>query len=267
MQTDIQPKSASTIDLSGQVALVTGAGSGIGRAMALAFAGAGAAVIVVDIVAARVEETVALVRDASGEAQPVVADLGDEAAITSLAGEACARWGRMDILCNNAGIMDRMQMAADVPTELWDRVIRVNLTAPFLLTRAVLPTMIANQRGCIINTASIASLRGGAAGFAYTTAKHGLLGQTKNIAWGYAQQGIRCNAICPGAAATNIVDQDGFAAFDQQGLGRFGMVLGLNGSNVAGPDKIASVALFLASEGASFVNGAVIPIDMGWSIA
>jgi len=267
MQAASQQTGSNRIDLSGQVALVTGAGSGIGRAMAQAYAAAGAAVVVVDIVPGRTEETVSLIRNAGGSAEAVVADLADEARVTGLAADLCARHGRLDILCNNAGIMDQMQRAADVPTETWDRVIRVNLTAPFLLTRAVLPTMLANKHGCIINTASIASLRGGAAGLAYTTSKHGLVGMTRNIAWSYADEGIRCNAICPGAAATNIVGETGMAGFDQGGMARFGQVMGLNGAHVAGPEKIASVALFLASDGASFINGAVIPIDMGWAAA
>lgn len=265
MQAAGQPNVAGTIDLSGKVAVVTGAGSGIGRAMALSFASAGASVVVLDITAERAEETASLVREAGGTAEFAVFDVGDEAAVTGFVSDARARWGRLDILCNNAGVMDKMQRTADVATETWDRVIRINLTAPFLMTRAVLPAMLERKHGCIINTASIASLRGGAAGAAYTASKHGLVGLTRNVAWSYANEGVRCNAICPGAVATNIVAESDFASFDAGGMERIGPVMALNGAHVAGPEKMASVALFLASEGAAFINGAIIPVDMGWA--
>lgn len=266
MQTDTQSRSTDRIDLSGQVAIVTGAGSGIGRSMALGFAAAGARVVVVDIVADRVATVTGEVRDRGGLAEPVVADVGDEAAVAGIV-DTALRCGRIDVLCNNAGILDRMEMAADVPTAMWDQVLRTNLTGPFLMIRAVLPAMLAAGRGCIVNTASVAGLRAGAGGVAYTASKHGLLGVTRSTAWAYARQGIRCNAICPGAVATNILGGQSMDDLDQFGLSRLGSVMGLMEGVVGGPEQIASVAVFLASAGASFVNGAVIPVDMGWLAA
>lgn len=262
----MQTRPANTTDLSGQVAIITGAGWGIGRSMALSFAAAGARVLVVDIIPERVEMVTAEVRDAGGLSEPVIADVGDEAAVTAISNIAI-RCGRIDVLCNNAGILDQMAMAADMPTALWDQVLRTNLTGPFLMTRAVLPTMLQARRGCIVNTASVARLRAGAGGIADTASKHGLLGVTRSTAWAYANRGIRCNAICPGAIATNILGGQTMDDLDQSGLSRLSPVMGLMGSALGGPEQIASVALFLASESASFVNGAVIPVDMGWSAA
>lgn len=252
------------IDLKGRVAIVTGAGSGIGRGIATMLAGAGAAVVVNDIRAERVDETVKIIEKADGVALSAVADITDEAAVNALVEKAIRRFGRIDILCNNAGIMDTMAEPAATPTAVWNRVIAINLTAHFLLTRAVLPHMLAQKSGSIINTASEAGLRGGAAGLSYTVSKHGVVGMTRNIAWTHKDEGIRCNAICPGATVSDITGGKDFEAFDQAGLAKLLPVLQL-GTRPAQPENMASVVLFLASDLSSFVNGAIIPVDAGWS--
>jgi NAD(P)-dependent dehydrogenase (short-subunit alcohol dehydrogenase family) len=162
---------------------------------------------------------------------------------------------------NNAGIMDRMSAAADVSDAEWERVIRVNLTAPFLLTRAVLPHLLKAGKGAIVNTASEAGLRGSAAGAAYTASKHGVVGLTKNLAVMYRDQGIRTNAIAPGGTATGIaVDIDG-EAHGPQALGPyFGNV-----GRVSEPEEQAAAIVFLASDAASNINGVVLAVDNGWS--
>ncbi|QYC42466.1 Levodione reductase [Nonomuraea coxensis DSM 45129] len=241
-----------------RVALVTGAGSGIGRAMAVAFAKAGARVVAADVDRARAEETAALVGEA---ALAVTADVGDQASVAALVEAAIGAYGRIDVLCNNAGILDTMALPADISPEVWERVIRVNLTGAFLVTHAVLPHMLRQGRGAIVNTASEAGIRGGAAGAAYTASKHGLIGLTRSVAWAYAKDGIRCNAILPGPTATNIADG---ATFDPAGAARLSPVLAL-GELMAQPEQMADAALYLASEAASFVNGAIVPVDGGWS--
>jgi NAD(P)-dependent dehydrogenase (short-subunit alcohol dehydrogenase family) len=255
---------AGSINLSGRVAIVTGAGSGIGRAMAQQLASAGAALVVNDIIGERAHETVAIIERAGGIAVPAVADVSDEQAVESFVTQAAERFGRIDVLCNNAGIMDMMSEPAATSTGMWNRVLAVNLTGYFFLTRAVLPYMLARKSGSIINTASEAAIRGGAAGLAYAVSKHGVIGLTRNIAWAHRLDGIRCNAICPGAVETNITAGKGFEMFDQAGVARLMPVLQLV-PRIAQPEQMASVALFLASDAASFVNGAIIPADGGWA--
>ncbi|MFG1943938.1 SDR family NAD(P)-dependent oxidoreductase [Nonomuraea sp. NPDC048826] len=247
-----------------RVALVTGAGSGIGRAMAVAFAAAGGRVVVCDIDQERAAETVAEITAASGDdgrAVAVTADIADEDSVAALVETAIGAYGRVDVLCNNAGIIDSMALPADISPAMWDRVLRVNLTGTFLVTHAVLPHMLRHRRGAIVNTASEAGVRGGAAGAAYTASKHGVVGLTRSVAWAYAKDGIRCNAILPGATLTNIAEG---ATFDQAGAARLSPVLAL-GDQFAQPEQMADAALFLASDAASFINGAIVPVDGGWS--
>ncbi|AQZ61392.1 3-oxoacyl-[acyl-carrier protein] reductase [[Actinomadura] parvosata subsp. kistnae] len=241
-----------------RVALVTGAGSGIGRAMAVAFAKAGARVVACDI---DPDSAASTATDVGGTA--VAADIGDESSVAALVETAIGTYGRIDVLCNNAGIMDTMALPADIPVEQWERVLRVNLTGTFLVTHAVLPHMLAQGGGAIVNTASEAGIRGGAAGAAYTASKHGVVGLTRSVAWAYAKDGIRCNAILPGPTMTNIANG---ASFDPAGAARLGPVLAL-GERLAQPEQMAEAALFLASDAASFVNGAIVPVDGGWSAA
>ncbi|MFI6709081.1 SDR family NAD(P)-dependent oxidoreductase [Nonomuraea sp. NPDC050478] len=196
-----------------------------------------------------------------GVAVAVAADVGDERAVAALVESAISAYGRIDALFNNAGIIDDMALPADISPELWDRVLRVNLTGTFLVTRAVLPHMLRAGRGAIVNTASEAGVRGGAAGAAYTASKHGVVGMTRSVAWAYAKDGIRCNAILPGATLTGIADG---ATFDPTGAARLSPVLAL-GDQLARPEQMADAALFLASDAASFVNGAIVPVDGGWS--
>ncbi|MGN9846054.1 SDR family NAD(P)-dependent oxidoreductase [Nonomuraea sp. H19] len=247
-------------NFDGRVALITGAGSGIGRAMALAFARAGAHVVACDIDPNSAKQTAA---DIGDTAFAVPADISDESSVTALVHAAVNAFGRIDVLCNNAGIMDTMALPADISVELWQRVLAVNLTGTFLVTHAVLPHMLKQGSGAIVNTASEAGIRGGAAGAAYTAAKHGVVGLTRNVAWAYAKEGIRCNAILPGPTMTGMATN---ATFDQTGMARLAPVLAL-GESIAQPEQMADAAVFLASEAASFINGAIVPVDGGWSAA
>jgi NAD(P)-dependent dehydrogenase (short-subunit alcohol dehydrogenase family) len=231
--------------------------------MATSLAAAGATVLVNDIIADRARVTVDLIKAQGGSATSAVADISDEDAVNGFVSEAAADWGRIDILCNNAGIMDRISRPAETSTELWHRVMAVNVTGHFFVSRAVLPHMIARQSGAIVNTASIAGLRGASAGIAYTASKHAIVGMTRNIAWMHRKDGIRCNAICPGATATNITGDAGLDFFDQAGLEDIMPVMTLAG-NVTEPQTMANAALFLVSDGAAYINGAVIPVDGGW---
>lgn len=247
--------------LDGQVAVVTGAGSGIGRAVAGTFARAGATVIAADIAAESARDTVQCIEQDGGRAVATTIDVGSPESVDDLAREVSGEYGRIDVLCNNAGVVDTMALPEAITPETWERVMRVNLTGPFLLTRAVLPHMVSAGHGSIVNIASEAGLRGGSSGAAYTASKHGVVGLTRNVAWAHVQDGVRCNAICPGMVETNIA---GPADFDPEGMERLKPVMSL-AERLAQPQAIADVALFLATERSSFVNGAVVPADGGWS--
>ena len=245
--------------LEDRVSLITGAGSGIGRAMAIAFAKAGARVVAADINSAGADDTAAAIGDPAISA---AVDIGDEASVAQLVQRAIDVFGRIDVLCNNAGVIDTMALPADTSIAEWERVLRINLTGTFLVTRAVLPHMLDQGSGVIVNTASEAGIRGGASGAAYTASKHGVVGLTRNVAWAYANDGIRCNAILPGPTATGIAG--GIEAFDENGKARLEPIISLQ-PRVALPEQMADAALFLASDAASFINGAIVPVDGGWS--
>jgi NAD(P)-dependent dehydrogenase (short-subunit alcohol dehydrogenase family) len=247
--------------LDGRSVIVTGAGSGIGRATALAFAAEGARVVVADLNAEGAEAVVKEIEQADGSAVAVTGDLSEQVVVDRVTKTAVERFGGVDVLVNNAGIMDHMSALADVSDAEWERVIRVNLTAPFLLTRAVLPHMLAAGKGAIVSTASEAGLRGSAAGAAYTASKHGVVGLTKNLAVMYRQQGIRANAIAPGGTVTAIVVEADPEAHGPTALGPHFVNIG----RIAEPEEQAAAIVFLASDAASNINGVVLPVDDGWS--
>ncbi|WP_030753987.1 SDR family NAD(P)-dependent oxidoreductase [Streptomyces sp. NRRL F-5135] len=248
--------------LEGRGVVVTGAASGIGRATALKFAQEGAKVLVADLDRTGAEEAVKEIEAAGGVALSVVGDLSDQQVVAEVVERAVDAFGGVDVLVNNAGIMDRMSALGETDDAEWERVIRINLTAPFLLTRAVLPHMQAAGRGSIVFTASEAALRGSAAGAAYTASKHAVVGLVKNLAVMYRGQGIRANAIAPGPTATNIQVDAGQDAHGPAVVGRF---IGANIGRMGTAEEQAAAIVFLASDAASFVNGAVLPVDDAWA--
>lgn len=251
----------------GQTALVTGAASGIGRALIRRFVAEGASVVAVDIVEDPLQKAVAELQEQGGKAVACVANVSSDADVEHMLSTAYATYGHLDILCNNAGIMDLMMPAAEASLELWNRVLAVNLTGPFLACRRAIPLMLAQGGGRIVNTASEAGLRGGAAGTPYTVSKHGVVGLTKSIAFHYGEQGIRCNAVCPGGVETAIGIGSGMPS--EAGLARVMKQLKATAATdrTASPDEIASVIAFLASDDARNINGAIVPVDNGWQAA
>jgi NAD(P)-dependent dehydrogenase (short-subunit alcohol dehydrogenase family) len=251
----------TSMGLENSSVVVTGAGSGIGRAAALRFAAEGARVVAADIDTERAEAVVREIEGAGGTAVAVTGDLCDQAVVDRVVSTAVERFGGLDVLVNNAGIMDRMSAAADVSDAEWERVLRVNLTAPFMLTRAALPQMLARGKGAIVNTASEGALRGSAAGTPYTVSKHGIVGLTKSVAIMYRNAGIRANAIAPGGTRTNIAVEADPAATGPAVIASYMQNIG----RVADADEQAAAIVFLASDAASNVNGVVLPVDNGWA--
>lgn len=241
---------------TGQTIIVTGAGSGIGRATAVRLHREGARVIGADVSAERLD---ALRAEASDERLVTVA--GDIAEAATIQQIMDAAGSTVDGLANVAGIMDAFLPPAEVDDETWDRVFRVNLTAPMRLTRAVLPGMIARGRGAIVNVASEASLRASASGVAYTSSKHALAGFTKSVAFFYGPQGIRANAVAPGAVATNIEAP----MKSEYAAGRIGPIMQALMTPVATAEQLASAIVWLLSDQSANINGVILPSDGGWS--
>ena len=242
--------------LQGKIAFVTGAGSGIGRATAVRLAQEGARVIATDISSDRL-----LSLEAEFEYLDLVTVVGDVSSQETVDALLSAAGGHVDALANVAGIMDGFLPPAEIIDAVWEHVMNVNVTAIMRLTRAVLPSMIAAGHGTIVNVTSEAGLRGSAAGTAYTTSKHAVVGFTKSTAFFHTPQGIRCNAVAPGGVATNIE-----APFTSQYAGeRLGPYMQVNVPPIASADELAAAITWLLSDDSSNVSGVVLASDGGWS--
>lgn len=247
--------------IQNKVAIVTGAASGMGRAMALLFAKNGAHVVASDVKNEGLESLVKEISDKGGKAIHVLANVAKEEDVKHMIQKTIDTYGSVDILVNNAGILDDFLPVERATNDVWNRVMGVNVNGPFFACREAVPHMLKKGKGVIINIASIGGLYGSRAGVAYTTSKHAVIGLTKNIGFMYANKGIRCNAIAPGAVTTHIGDN-----MKPDPLGYEKLSLGLNTNpRVGEADEIAQLALFLASDKASFINGTVITADGGWT--
>ena len=247
--------------LKDKVAIVTGASSGIGREIAIVYAREGAKVVAV---ARRLERLEELVRDAEGLPGEIIAVRGDVSNLEDIKNmhqKAMDTYGRVDILVNNAGILDEFAPVEDVSDEMWERIMKVNLNGPFYAIREVIPTMLKQGNGSIVNVSSIGGLCGYKAGAAYTSSKHGLIGLSKNTAFYYGNKNIRCNSICPGGVKTEITCN---TTFHEEGYKR-AMSGTANVITMGTPDQIANIAVFLGSDESSLVNGVSITADGGWT--
>lgn len=247
---------------AGRVVIITGVGYGIGRATASRLAQEGAVVIGCDLSDEGLAGAATEFEAAGLSITLEKADVTDQVAVDRLVQGVLARHGRIDILANVAGIMDWFLPAHEVDDVTWNAVLDVNLTGPMRLTRAVLPSMMKQKSGSIVNVGSVGGLRGGAAGAAYTASKHALVGYTRSVAWTYHAAGVRCNVVCPGGVETNI----GTTATPRSdwGMAQLGPIHA-SATGMAKPDEIATLISWLASDEASNVNGAVVVADGGWS--
>jgi NAD(P)-dependent dehydrogenase (short-subunit alcohol dehydrogenase family) len=253
--------------LAGKVAIVTGAGTdgegvGIGRAIAILLARQGAQIAAVDVVQDRADETVSMIRAEGGDAHPVIADLGEVAACQQVVDETIAHYGGIDILVNNAALTLGASVVDTTP-EQYDRLLNVNLRAPFMLCRSAIPNMVERGGGSIVNITSVAALRGqgGHGATAYATAKSGMLGLTIDIADAWGTKGIRINLVAPGIIDTpiraNAIRASGGdpADFDLSTK----TCLGREGDSW----DIAKAVAFLAGPDSSHVTGVLLPVDGG----
>ena len=244
--------------LAGKVAIITGAGRGIGQATALKFCKEGALVVVCDIDESSAIETARMVEAAGGEAMPFRVDVTDKATIQAMVQAVHGRYGRIDVLVNNAGIVADAQFKK-MTDEQFDRVIDINLKGTYNCTKAVVDIMIAQQSGVILNASSIVGLYGNFGQTNYAASKFGVIGMAKTWARELGKHGIRANAVCPGFVATSIIGKIPERIIksleEKVPLGRLGK-----------PEEIANTFAFLASDEASYINGAVIEVSGGLTI-
>lgn len=240
--------------LQGKVVIVTGAAGGIGRASALAFAREGASVVAADIDQAGADAVATLI---GANAMSARIDVSDEASCKALVEAAVERFGRLDILFNNAGITGVRSLAGDMASDNWRRVIDVNLNGVFYCTQAAIPRLRAGGGGVIINTSSVDGLIGAAGVSAYVAAKHAVIGLTRTCALEYAQDKIRCVAIAPGFIKTDMVDKIMTEAELQ-----IAKTL-VPAQRIGGAEEVAELVVWLASDKAAYVTGSVHQIDGG----
>jgi NAD(P)-dependent dehydrogenase (short-subunit alcohol dehydrogenase family) len=242
--------------LEGKVALITGAGNGMGLATTRLFAEERAKVIAVDISAKDLETW-----NGNANVVPVTADITKIEDIERMVSEAEKRFGRLDAVCNIAGINDLGYPLEDLDDDRWDRIHNLDLKAPFRILRRAIPFMLKNGGGAIVNIGSYAAVRGNH-GPSYTSAKAGLVGLTKSIAVQYAEQGIRCNIINPGGAQTSICEHSGGKPHPAMAsLSKICAAMPVR--CYLDPIEIARACLFLCSDESKFINGAVLAVDKG----
>ena len=248
--------------LKDKVAIVSGAASGIGRASAKLFAAEGAKVVVAEIDAALGE---ASAREAGAAARFVRTDVTDEESVKQMVQQAREAFGPIDVLLNCAGgSLSEDGPVTDVDPWVWDRTINLDMKGPFLCCRHVIPVMIEQGRGSVVNFSSVVALRGNHIAHAYVAAKGGLISFTRALAGAYSPKGIRVNAICPGIVLTERV-KSRFVGGNQIRFGGIDNLVERYPFGVGQPEDIASVALFLASDESRMVNGAAIPAEGGFS--
>lgn len=242
--------------LKDKVTIITGAASGMGKEEALAFAKVGAIVVVADLNLKGAEAVAAEINENGGNALPICANVTKIEELENLVQTVTEKFGRIDVLINNAGIFDKYTNSLETSEQQWDLIFDINLKAIYRLTNLVLPGMMERQSGAIVNIASIAGLVAQMGGAAYTASKHGVIGYTKHLAAIYGKDGVKINAICPGTISTPMTEEMlKTRPTDKIPLDRFGQA-----------KEVADLAIFLASDEAKFMNGALIPIDGGYTV-
>ena len=242
-----------------EVALITGAATGIGRATALAFARAGARVAVSDLDRERGEQVAEEIRETGGETVFIAADVSDPEDVSALHRGILETWGRLDHACNNAGIEGQQAPTGESTLENFDRVMAVNLRGLYLCMREQIWIMANEQRGSIVNMASVAGLVGFAGLPAYCASKGGVIQLTRTAALEYAELGVRVNVVCPAAIRTEMIDR--ITHHDPDTETQFRALHPMN--RMGTPEEVADAVLWLSSPGAGFVTGHALTVDGG----
>ncbi len=253
--------------LKDKVSIVTGAASGIGKASAIVFGREGAKVMCADINAEAAEATARQIVDTGGEAASIRVDVASEPDVQEMVSATVTRWGRLDVLYNNAGIGIGMPVT-QMPVEQWDRLMDINLKGVFLGCKHAIPEMLKNGGGSIVNTASDAGLMGTAMLSAYCASKGGVVMLTKSLAVEWAAQGIRVNCVCPGVIRTPILDPF-LAQAQMTGLKPEEVWERMARAHPIGrvgePEEVGRTVAFLASDDASFITGVALSVDGGFA--
>jgi len=246
-------------NFEGKVVIVTGGSFGIGQAAAIGFAKKGAKVVIADWVENK--ETIDAIKASGGDAIFIKCDVSDEKDVKAMVDQAIMEFGRLDYAFNNAGIEGLSAPTHQCSNENWDKTIGVNLKGVWLCMKYEIPHILKQEKGAIVNNASIAGLVGFPNIPAYVASKHGVIGLTKNAALEYAKTGMRVNAVCPGVIKTPMIDrftgknkevEKQFA--NQEPVGRMGQ-----------PEEVAEAVMWLCSDAASFITGNALPVDGGWT--
>lgn len=244
--------------LSGKTAIVTGAANGIGKAISRRFAEEGAWVLVTDIDVERGRQTVEEIRQGGGEGEFLEVNLGDKDQIAAAVAHVAQRRGRLDVLCNNAAYIGTWHSALEATDAEWDGCLNTTLFGTQRFTRAALPMLIESKRGSVIITSSIQGMVACPNSASYTTVKAGLIGYARSAACDFGNHNVRVNVISPGPIRVHYSPKPGEPGYDFQVKNTF---LGRQGETI----EVANAALFLASDESSYVTGAVIPVDGGWT--
>ncbi|RAH69323.1 SDR family NAD(P)-dependent oxidoreductase [Aspergillus aculeatinus CBS 121060] len=256
-----------SISLSGKTCLVTGGAGGLGKTIATRYLQAGANVVICDINQDRLDHTSKelAIGDSASRLLTMKTDITSASDVQTLFDEIVARFQKLDILINNAGIMDRFDPVGELDEDRWNRVIAVNLTAPYLLSKLAVQDMLKRDvvDGRIVNIVSVAGKAGFAAGAAYTASKHGLVGLTKNTATFYGSKGIRCNALMLGGMDTNITDAF-MTGVNMEGKDKAMDMMTAAKLAMCDVDQVADLCLSITcGPGSSLINGTCIPVDQG----
>ena len=251
-------------DLAGKVVLVTGGGAGIGLAIARAFGRAGAIVGIIDCDGKSGRQAVARLKDDRSRGVFIRTDVGDIRQIAHSVDWLLRRLGRVDILCNNAGVL-HFGTAPRTSVAGWTRLVSVNLDAAFHYCRLVLPSMLKRRQGCIVNVASNAGIGAAPDNCAYVASKHGLVGPTRAVAMDFARAGIRCNCVCPGPVGDTPMARWALGLSGDEDRARRELESRIPLGRLGKPEEIAQAVLFLASDASSYCTGTVLTVDGGWT--